>query len=458
MLLGLSLACFLAWASVPQDSSARRLAALRDDVLPARVDRSERGRPPRRRRRRATRLAAGAAHLSRSVDRRRLPRRRAARATHDRRRARARSSRRPRSSPPSSASRCKTRSAISSRAWRSRCSVRSTSGDWIELDNGQQAGRVTEVTWRATTVMTLDHVEVILPNAGLAKASIRNYSRPVTGRAAAGRRRGLTRRRSRTRCTRRSWRPRARRAGCARVARAVGPHARVRGELHRIRGAVLHRRLRPGASTSKAPFATGSTTRSSARHRDARSRRARCSCRPVDPKARREDEQRRAASAIYAAGLMGPLPDDARLVLAQSAKLTTVRPRRSASFARETRAPSSSSSSAGPWPSSSFAKTASREIAQLGPGECFGEMGLLTGEVRAATVRAKTRCDLVVVERGAFHAVLAAHPEVVERLGGLLATRQAGITAAEAAAGARQVPEERSRRLISQIREFFKLV
>jgi hypothetical protein len=54
--------------------------------------------------------------------------------------------------------------------------------------------------------------------------------------------------------------------------------------------------------------------------------------------------------------------------------------------------------------------------------------------------------------------VLAAHPEVVERLGGLLATRQAGITAAEAAEDGRQAPEERSRRLISQIREFFKLV
>jgi small-conductance mechanosensitive channel len=51
-------------------------------------------------------------------------------------------------------------------------------GDWIEIDNGAQAGRVTEVTWRATSMMTLDHVEVILPNAGLAKSAIRNYSRP----------------------------------------------------------------------------------------------------------------------------------------------------------------------------------------------------------------------------------------------------------------------------------------
>src|SRR5262245_62000027 len=51
-------------------------------------------------------------------------------------------------------------------------------GDWIEIDNGVQAGRVTEVTWRATSIMTLDHVEVILPNAGLSKSAIRNYSRP----------------------------------------------------------------------------------------------------------------------------------------------------------------------------------------------------------------------------------------------------------------------------------------
>jgi small-conductance mechanosensitive channel len=51
-------------------------------------------------------------------------------------------------------------------------------GDWIEIDNGAQAGQVTECTWRATSIMTLDRVEVILPNAGLAKAAIRNYSRP----------------------------------------------------------------------------------------------------------------------------------------------------------------------------------------------------------------------------------------------------------------------------------------
>jgi CRP-like cAMP-binding protein len=98
------------------------------------------------------------------------------------------------------------------------------------------------------------------------------------------------------------------------------------------------------------------------------------------------------------------------------------------------------------------------EVAALGAGECFGEMGLLTGEVRSATVRAKTLCDLVVIDHDAFHDVLAAHPEVVERMGGLLAARQAGLDAAAVSAERAPPAEERKQRLISQIRSFFKLV
>jgi len=98
------------------------------------------------------------------------------------------------------------------------------------------------------------------------------------------------------------------------------------------------------------------------------------------------------------------------------------------------------------------------EVAQLRAGECFGEMGLLTGEARSASVRAKSLCDLVVVDHDAFHDVLAAHPEVVERMGGLLAARQAGLDAAAVSAERAPPAEERKQRLISQIRSFFKLV
>src|SRR2546421_582971 len=46
-------------------------------------------------------------------------------------------------------------------------------GDWIQFDpDERQIGKVTEVNWRATTVVTNDLIEVIVPNAHLAKAAI----------------------------------------------------------------------------------------------------------------------------------------------------------------------------------------------------------------------------------------------------------------------------------------------
>ncbi len=54
-------------------------------------------------------------------------------------------------------------------------------GDWVELDHSQQqqAGRVVEVGWRATKIITLDHVEIIIPNGMMAKALLRNVTRPT---------------------------------------------------------------------------------------------------------------------------------------------------------------------------------------------------------------------------------------------------------------------------------------
>ena len=329
-------------------------------------------------------------------------------------------------------------------------------GDWVELDDGHQAGRVTEVTWRATTVMTLDHVEVILPNSGLAKASIRNYSRPS---------------------------PVARRRVLVNASPASAPH-----DVHDTLVSAV--RDVPGVLASPPPFArTRSFAESSIEYevlffvddfeqapniegmvRDriyyAFARTGidmpfptRTLLMPQsDPKPKVEEDRRRRSSAIGAVALMASLPEDARLVLAERAPLRRYGPgeivvrkgeQSTALFVIER---------------GSVAVELPRdggeaiELARLGAGVCFGEMGLLTGEVRSATVRSKTRCDLVVIDHDAFHDVLAAHPEVVERLGSLLATRQAEISAAEVTGGRTQPPEERSRRLISQIREFFKLV
>lgn len=53
-------------------------------------------------------------------------------------------------------------------------------GDWIQFDDQQpHIGRVVEINWRATRVVTLDEVEVTVPNALLAKAPIVNFTRPT---------------------------------------------------------------------------------------------------------------------------------------------------------------------------------------------------------------------------------------------------------------------------------------
>ena len=47
-------------------------------------------------------------------------------------------------------------------------------GDWIQYDdNENDIGKVIEINWRATKVLTLDDVEIIIPNGPLARAPIR---------------------------------------------------------------------------------------------------------------------------------------------------------------------------------------------------------------------------------------------------------------------------------------------
>lgn len=326
-------------------------------------------------------------------------------------------------------------------------------GDWIEVE-GSHAGQVTEVTWRATSIMTLDRVEVIVPNATLAKSAIRNYSRPskvsrrhVTVGVAYGAppsevRAALAAAAADVPGVLRDPPPRAR-------TRVFGDSA-ITYELlffvddfehaididGEVSDRVYHALARRGFDI---PFPTRSLVLAP----------------PVT--ATRDAERARIRAVIAPLELIGPLPDDARAVLVERASLQRFGPGEPVVRKGETSRAMfivERGALAVEVPRDSGPPA---EVAQLGPGECFGEMGLLTGEVRSATVRAKTLCDLVVVDHDAFHDVLASHPEVVERMGGLLASRQAGL---EAAAASDRAPpsEERKKRLISQIRSFFRLV
>lgn len=55
-------------------------------------------------------------------------------------------------------------------------------------------------------------------------------------------------------------------------------------------------------------------------------------------------------------------------------------------------------------------------IAQLGPGEFFGELGLLDDWPRSAQTRAITDCELAVLFRGDFEQLMDSHARIASRI------------------------------------------
>jgi small-conductance mechanosensitive channel len=67
------------------------------------------------------------------------------------------------------------------------------------------------------------------------------------------------------------------------------------------------------------------------------------------------------------------------------------------------------------------------EVARLGRGGFFGEMSLLTGEPRTATVVAVVESALLAVDRDAFSRVFAHNPEAAQELASVIARRRKGL-------------------------------
>jgi CRP-like cAMP-binding protein len=97
-----------------------------------------------------------------------------------------------------------------------------------------------------------------------------------------------------------------------------------------------------------------------------------------------------------------------------------------------------------------------REVAVIGGGGFFGEMSLLTGEPRTATVRARSDAALLEITADAFRRMVLADPDTVEQVAAAVAKRRAEL-AAHAAAGAAISAPEPPQRLISRIRRFLRL-
>lgn len=101
-----------------------------------------------------------------------------------------------------------------------------------------------------------------------------------------------------------------------------------------------------------------------------------------------------------------------------------------------------------------------REVARLGAGRFFGEISLMTGRAREATVVAVTDVECLRLGADAFRRVLSAHPERAEDFAEVLAERESVLMAVrkglDEEARQRHAAEKKAD-FATSIREFFGL-
>jgi small-conductance mechanosensitive channel/CRP-like cAMP-binding protein len=102
----------------------------------------------------------------------------------------------------------------------------------------------------------------------------------------------------------------------------------------------------------------------------------------------------------------------------------------------------------------------SEKVATLPAGEFFGEMGLMTGEPRTATVVATTDVECFRLDKEAFHDILRRRPEIAEDISHILARRRVeldGIREDLNEEAIRQRMRHTQHDFLNRIRGFFKL-
>lgn len=96
-------------------------------------------------------------------------------------------------------------------------------------------------------------------------------------------------------------------------------------------------------------------------------------------------------------------------------------------------------------------------VATLLAGNVFGEMGMMTGEPRRATITARTDIECYRLDKAGFEKVLRSRPDIAGEMSRVLAARQSELTDRREAAGAGARRDTRGEDILARIRSFFGL-
>jgi small-conductance mechanosensitive channel/CRP-like cAMP-binding protein len=330
-------------------------------------------------------------------------------------------------------------------------------GDWIQYDDKQEhIGRVIEINWRATKVVTLDEAEVIVPNGILTEACIRNFTKPD---------------------------PVARRSVMVSASYLAAPN-----EVHRVIMSALD--ACPGVLGSPKPsvvtqgfgdsgvnywvrffidqFGSRDTIDGNVRDRIwyAFQRAGIAIPFPIRdvrmteraPEARRtaDEDVARRQELLGSIDLFAVLPPDSLAQLAAVAKEETFGDRelmiRQGDLCDRFFLLVGGNAIA-------YVKSGEKllgiDIGRLTKGKIFGEMSLFTGAPRAASVMADGECHVLSLDKPAIAPILEANPHLVEKIGEVLADRKAALESKLDAAATHTPIVEKRRKLVQMIRTFF---
>jgi small-conductance mechanosensitive channel len=96
------------------------------------------------------------------------------------------------------------------------------------------------------------------------------------------------------------------------------------------------------------------------------------------------------------------------------------------------------------------------QVSSLGPGSVFGEMGMMTGAPRSATVTARTDVTCYRLDKAGFESIIRGRPDIAETISRVLAARAGELRARRAAAERAPAVDDHDD-ILGRIRSFFGL-